>query len=93
MDGDEESEDEMIEYKDDLDFLNRLKPKQIANLSSMFRNEGRGFVKDARLCKEKNKTTVAAVGGYQPNHASVQVNSTAKLTSFVKQPRPEAVER
>ena len=44
------------EYQDDLNFLNKLRPRQIANLSCMFRNSGHGFAKDARLIREKNKS-------------------------------------
>ena len=63
------SEEETL-FKDDLNFLNKLEPNQIAKLSSMFRNEGRGHVKQDRLFQEKNKLT-PVVGSYRPNHAAV----------------------
>ena len=65
-----DSDDERSGYRDDLNFLNKLDPNKISRLSSMFRNVGRGQVKQDRLFLEKNKLT-PVVGSYRPKHSAV----------------------
>ena len=65
-----DSDDEIAGYRDDLNFLNKLDPNKISRLSSMFRNVGRGQVKQDRLFLEKNKLT-PVVGSYRPKHSAV----------------------
>ena len=52
-------------YNDDLAFLNRFDQKKIAKMQPVFKNNGRGSIKENKIANEKGMWS-PAVGTYSP---------------------------
>ena len=78
---DESTKKQMLKYKDDLEFLNKLDPEEINDMSSMFKNEGRGIVKRDRINAAVERTQ-AVIGIHKPKYEAVQRNTSQRLLTI-----------
>ena len=68
-------------YKDDLEFLNRMKPEKVLQMTSTFKNEGRFIVKENRELAQQGKWR-PVVGKYNPKYEFIQskLNNTLPMS-------------
>ena len=82
-----------LPYKDDLDFLNKLSPDKVAGLSSTFKNEGRGNVRENKTKAWYGKWE-PVMGTYHPVYDTVLKNSVKdKYMAIKKEPELAIGER
>ena len=65
--------DQKAKYKDDLEFLGDLMPKQVIELTSSFKSAGRQYVRQAKNAKEKGQWE-PCIGSYNISTNNVTVD-------------------
>lgn len=64
-----------------MDFLERFSPRQVINMQSSFKNEGRGLIRAAKKAKETGKWR-PAVGTYEVLVSATKANESEKLLTI-----------